>query len=281
MNTSFTGQARDIIACIEKQISNALSDDVLMVSAYNYVVLFNERIVSYIDERRPGWALLRKKYASLFFVHDVVDEEYHVYNWNLRITRTGSRVKFNGFSGKEKFSYIFSNDIITAWLEAMRTEDGLIRALLTYMVTAHLCKLQNRPEIGPNDYDINKNGMFKYRVEWHDINDAGEWTSGVTWEGFDRTIALQKKHESEALECDIIVLTPAAKGWRSARTELRRKEQEKRIRQAVLEYNDWLCEQHELEKSVKHTVYTSQEPEWETLENDTEPYEWLENFTFD
>lgn len=167
MNTNITEQTRDVIARIEKQISNALSDEVSMVSAYNYVVLFNERIVSYIDEYRPGWALLRKKYASLFFVHDVVDEEYHVYNWNLRITRTGSRVKFNGFSEKEKFSYIFSNDIITAWLEAMedayhvkdRQSANLIRALLTYMVTAHLCKLQNRPEIGLNGYDeISLNG---------------------------------------------------------------------------------------------------------------------------
>lgn len=91
----------------------------------------------------------------------------------------------------------------------------------------------------------NNHGMFKYRVKWHDANGAGESESGVVWEGFSRTTALEKRAECNEISRTIAVLTPSANGWRSARQEQWERQEREAEAEAEAEYYDRICLEHE------------------------------------
>lgn len=154
---------------IESCIADKLANELSFVPAYNYILLFNEMIVSYIEQRKPGWTALRKKYDSLFVIDNIINEEYDFCDWYLYLTREGTHVHFGGNTGWDEvrevpekgFNYTsLHKNIITAYNAAMedasRRDDkqyaNLIRSHLTYITTEYLRKLQNWPEVVVADY---------------------------------------------------------------------------------------------------------------------------------
>lgn len=96
--------------------------------------------------------------------------------------------------------------------------------------------------------------LFKYRVEWHDANGAGESEEGIVWEGFNRTVALEKKRECDELYRTITVLTPGPCGWRSAIQERWNKQEEEAYLEAQAEYYDRVCLEHKREEFEKRAA---------------------------